>query len=123
MPYRTLDDRIDGLVLTFTETTTAKLLERDLRATAGQLQTFLDHLAVGYALCATIPGPGGEVGPTLPQADSAIATAMASNSTGLMRARPATERPRPPRSPGPCRRSCCATRPKPPPSAPKTHRR
>jgi len=59
MPYRTQDNRIDGVVLTFTETTAAKLLERDLRATAGQFQAFLDLLAVGYALCADIPGPGG----------------------------------------------------------------
>jgi PAS domain-containing protein len=59
MPYRTQDNRIDGVVLTFTETTTAKLMERDLRGTARQFQAFLDHLAVGYALCAAIPGPGG----------------------------------------------------------------
>ncbi|MDR3671294.1 MAG: chemotaxis protein CheB [Holophaga sp.] len=58
MPYRTQDNRIDGLVLTFNETTTAKLLERDLRATAGQFQAFLDRLAMGYALCATGPGLG-----------------------------------------------------------------
>jgi PAS domain-containing protein len=57
MPYRTQDNRIDGLVLTFTETTTAKLLERDLRATAGQL----DHLAMGYVLCAGLPGPDGRI--------------------------------------------------------------
>jgi two-component system CheB/CheR fusion protein len=60
MPYRTQDNRIDGLVLTFTETTTAKHLERDLRATAVQFQALLDHLAAGYVLCTTIPGPGGE---------------------------------------------------------------
>ena len=55
MPYRTPDNRIDGLVLTFTETTSAKLLERELRATAGQFQAFLDLLPEGYALCAAIP--------------------------------------------------------------------
>jgi len=31
MPYRTLDDRIDGLVITFADTTTAKMLEAQLR--------------------------------------------------------------------------------------------
>ena len=31
MPYRTLDDRIDGLVLTFTDITTAKNLEMQLK--------------------------------------------------------------------------------------------
>jgi two-component system CheB/CheR fusion protein len=30
MPYRTLDNRIDGLVLTFTDVTAAKMLERNL---------------------------------------------------------------------------------------------
>jgi len=59
MPYRTQDDRIDGLVLTFTETTTAKLLEGDLRATAGQFQALLDQLSAGFAHCEAIPGAGG----------------------------------------------------------------
>lgn len=31
MPYRTLDDRIDGLVVTFTDNTTSKLLEIKLK--------------------------------------------------------------------------------------------
>jgi two-component system CheB/CheR fusion protein len=31
MPYRTLDDRIDGVVITFSDTTTAKTLEIKLR--------------------------------------------------------------------------------------------
>jgi len=61
MPYRTKDDRIDGLVLTFTETTNAKLLERDLRATAGQFKILLDHMSAAYALCSVIPGPRGAV--------------------------------------------------------------
>ena len=61
MPYRTMDNRIDGVVITFTDITTAKQLERDLRATAGQFQTLLDRLNFGYALCSAIPGPGGAV--------------------------------------------------------------
>jgi two-component system CheB/CheR fusion protein len=31
MPYRTLDDRIDGVVITFTDITAAKTLEAQLR--------------------------------------------------------------------------------------------
>jgi len=31
MPYRTLDDRIDGVVITFADITTAKKLEAQLR--------------------------------------------------------------------------------------------
>ena len=32
MPYRTLDDRIDGVVITFTDLSLARRLEADLRA-------------------------------------------------------------------------------------------
>jgi hypothetical protein len=32
MPYRTLDDRIDGVVITFADITVAKTLEAKLRA-------------------------------------------------------------------------------------------
>ena len=32
MPYRTVDDRIDGVVITFTDVTAVKLLETRLRA-------------------------------------------------------------------------------------------
>ena len=31
MPYRTIDDRIDGLVMTFSDITIAKKLELELR--------------------------------------------------------------------------------------------
>jgi len=31
MPYRTLDDRIDGLVMTFTDITLSKKLEMELK--------------------------------------------------------------------------------------------
>ena len=36
MPYRTIDDRIDGVVITFIDITTAKTLEAKLRGQAGQ---------------------------------------------------------------------------------------
>jgi len=38
MPYRTLDDRIDGLVITFTDITAAKTLETKLRANQAGLE-------------------------------------------------------------------------------------
>jgi two-component system CheB/CheR fusion protein len=38
MPYRTLDDRIDGLVITFSDISAAKILERDLREKQGVLE-------------------------------------------------------------------------------------
>ena len=38
MPYRTLDDRIDGVVITFTDITVAKRLEAKLRAKHGVLE-------------------------------------------------------------------------------------
>jgi two-component system CheB/CheR fusion protein len=44
MPYRTLDDRIDGVVLTFADITTAKALETKLRAKqAGLEKRVADH--------------------------------------------------------------------------------
>ncbi|MCX6306093.1 MAG: PAS domain-containing protein [Bacteroidetes bacterium] len=39
MPYRTVDDRIDGLVMTFSEITTAKNLELQLKETFAALET------------------------------------------------------------------------------------
>jgi two-component system CheB/CheR fusion protein len=38
MPYRTLDDRIDGVVITFADITVAKTLEAKLRATQAGLE-------------------------------------------------------------------------------------
>jgi two-component system CheB/CheR fusion protein len=38
MPYRTLDDRIDGVVITFADITVAKTLEAELRATQAGLE-------------------------------------------------------------------------------------
>ena len=44
MPYRTLDDRIDGVVITFTDITAAKILEAELRQTqAGLEKRVADH--------------------------------------------------------------------------------
>jgi two-component system CheB/CheR fusion protein len=38
MPYRTLEDRIDGVVITFTDITVAKLLEAELRQAHTELE-------------------------------------------------------------------------------------
>jgi hypothetical protein len=38
MPYRTLDDRIDGVVITFADITTAKTLEAKLRGKHASLE-------------------------------------------------------------------------------------
>jgi two-component system CheB/CheR fusion protein len=38
MPYRTLDDRIDGVVITFADITMAKTLEAELRRTQAGLE-------------------------------------------------------------------------------------
>jgi chemotaxis methyl-accepting protein methylase/PAS domain-containing protein len=46
MPYRTLDDRIDGIVITFADITTAKTLEKKLRAKQAGLQKRVTN---GYA--------------------------------------------------------------------------
>jgi PAS domain-containing protein len=59
MPYRTPDDRIDGVVITFTDTTEATRLETQLRGTAGQLQALLDRMRAGYVLCELLRDPTG----------------------------------------------------------------
>ena len=38
MPYRTLDDRIEGVVITFADITAAKTLEGELRQTQAGLE-------------------------------------------------------------------------------------
>jgi two-component system CheB/CheR fusion protein len=38
MPFRTLDERIEGLVITFVDITKAKKLEKDLKETIKILQ-------------------------------------------------------------------------------------
>jgi two-component system CheB/CheR fusion protein len=38
MPYRTMDDRIDGVVITFADITAAKTLEAELRRTQAGLE-------------------------------------------------------------------------------------
>ncbi|MBN2684210.1 MAG: PAS domain-containing protein, partial [Pontiellaceae bacterium] len=45
MPYRTLDNRIDGLVITFVDITVAKTLESELRAKQVELESRVDEHA------------------------------------------------------------------------------
>ena len=47
MPYRTLDDRIDGIVITFTDTTAAKTLEVELRKMQAALEKRVAEQAPG----------------------------------------------------------------------------
>lgn len=42
-PYRTLDDRIDGLVLTFVDITEIKRMEAELQASENRFRSFMDH--------------------------------------------------------------------------------
>ena len=90
MPYRTLDNVIDGVVITFTDITTAKQLERELRATAGQFQSLMDHLRAGYALCAIIPGPdGGVVNGRVVKTNQAFTRMLPGRRRGIRRPDPA----------------------------------
>jgi two-component system CheB/CheR fusion protein len=50
MPYRTLEDVIDGVVITFSEVTEAKNLEERLRSSRERFATLLRHLPPGIAL-------------------------------------------------------------------------
>ena len=43
MPYRTLDNRIDGVVITLADITIAKTLEAELRTKQGELKTRVDE--------------------------------------------------------------------------------
>jgi two-component system, chemotaxis family, CheB/CheR fusion protein len=49
MAYRTVDDRIDGVVITFADITTAKTLEKKLRAKQAGLQKRVTNGSVGAA--------------------------------------------------------------------------
>ena len=53
MPYPTQENRIDGLVITFSDFSASKLLEAALRATQARLQTLMESaklLGVGHGL-------------------------------------------------------------------------
>lgn len=50
MPYRTLDDVIDGVVITFMEITAAKRLEAELRSSRERFGALLENLPHGLAV-------------------------------------------------------------------------
>ncbi|HKZ17648.1 MAG TPA: PAS domain-containing protein, partial [Geobacteraceae bacterium] len=55
MPYRTLEDRIDGLVITFVEMTESRKLEEKLRASEARLSSLIDS-APDVILCLSPEG-------------------------------------------------------------------
>ncbi|WP_020677258.1 chemotaxis protein CheB [Geopsychrobacter electrodiphilus] len=50
LPYRTLEDKIDGVVMTFTNITAAKKIEAELRATTSMLRTIV-HASTFTVIC------------------------------------------------------------------------
>ena len=50
MPYRTLDDVVDGAVITFMDITAAKRLEAELRGSRERFGTLLENLPAGLAV-------------------------------------------------------------------------
>jgi len=52
MPYRTQDDRIDGLVITFTDITTAKNMEQDLMKNEERYRELLTNINMGIIVFA-----------------------------------------------------------------------
>jgi chemotaxis methyl-accepting protein methylase/PAS domain-containing protein len=57
MPYRTLENVIDGVVITFADISTAKVLELRLQETERQSRNLIDSMPHGYALWEA-PGEG-----------------------------------------------------------------
>ncbi|HWR02760.1 MAG TPA: chemotaxis protein CheB [Humidesulfovibrio sp.] len=53
-PYRTLDNRIDGVVITFSDVSTAKRLEVSLRENGRQMQTLLQDMPSPFALLESV---------------------------------------------------------------------
>ena len=48
MPYRTLENRIDGVVITFTDITASRKLEATLRQTSEVLRTILEGISDAF---------------------------------------------------------------------------
>lgn len=58
-PYRTLDNRIDGVVITFSDISVAKKLEASLRENEHQVQAQLQDLPLPFALLETVQDAAG----------------------------------------------------------------
>ena len=50
LPYRTVDDVIDGVVITFMDTSDARRLEAQLRGSHARFGALLEHLPPGLAV-------------------------------------------------------------------------
>ncbi len=48
MPYRTVKDKFDGVVITFTDITVSKTLEAELRKTSGRISNILENTSDAY---------------------------------------------------------------------------
>lgn len=55
MPYRTLDDVINGVVITFMDITATKMLEAELRETETDFHGLFDNMASGLAIHEIVP--------------------------------------------------------------------
>ena len=62
MPYRTHDDRIDGVVITFSDITVAKALETQLRETQARLEKRLAEQSASQAEAGLPTTPGATNG-------------------------------------------------------------
>ncbi len=59
MPYRTLDNRIDGVVITFINITIAKKLEAELRENEREMKALFEHMTNAFALFESVIDPDG----------------------------------------------------------------
>ena len=59
MPYRTLDNRIDGVVITFADISVAKKLERRLRENEQEMKMPLKYLPIAFGLFEAVIDPQG----------------------------------------------------------------
>lgn len=60
-PYRTAEDRINGVVLTFFDITEHKTAEHALRLSEDRYRTLFTSIDEAFALCEIIPNPAGGV--------------------------------------------------------------
>ena len=59
MPYRTLDDVINGVVITFMDITATKMLETEQRETERNFHGLFDNMASGFAMHEVVPNETG----------------------------------------------------------------
>ena len=81
-PYRTLDNRIDGVVITFSDVSTAKRLEVSLRENGRQMQTLLQDMPSPFALLESVFDKNG----SLTDAKFVFVNTAFEGSTGIRQA-------------------------------------